>query len=124
MVVGDRDGELTAIDLRDDLTLVEYSRPREDHRWTVLAVLVVLNALDVVTTMAVIAAGGHENNPLMRPLVDGVWPVILAKSVALGIVGLLLARCVRSRRVEVMMALATGWYLAVVCWNVAVLAVG
>jgi hypothetical protein len=34
----------------------------------------------------------------------------------------LFARCEDSRRIELMMVFATGWYLAVVSWNVTVLA--
>jgi len=123
VVIGDDRGELAAIDLRDDLTLVEYTRV-DDSRWSVLAALVVLNILDVVSTAAVIAAGGTENNPLMRPLIDGIWAAVALKTLALLVIAWLLARCTDSRRIGVMMACTTGWYLAVVSWNLAILGFG
>ena len=123
VVIGDDRSELTAIDLRDDLTLVEYTRVT-DSRWSVLAALVVLNILDVVSTAAVIAAGGNENNPLMRPLIDGIWPAVALKTVVLLSIAWLLARCTDSRRIGVMMACTTGWYFAVVSWNLAILGFG
>ena len=81
-----------------------------------------LNALDVISTVAVIAAGGTENNPLMRPLIEGVWPAVLLKTTVLILIAWLLHRCSDSRRIAVMMACTTGWYIAVVSWNVTVLA--
>ena len=117
-------GEVVAIDLRDDMTLVEYAEraPVDDGRWRMLIALVVLNALDVITTAAVIGAGGTENNPLMRPLIEDVWPAVLLKTAVLLLIAWLLHRCSDSRRIVVMMACTTGWYLAVVSWNVTVLA--
>ena len=76
VVIGDDRGEFAAIDLRDDLTLVEYTRV-DDSRWSVLAALTVLNVLDIISTAAVIAAGGDENNPLMRPLILVVLDVLI-----------------------------------------------
>ena len=126
MVVGDERGEVSAIDLRDDMVLVEYDPPEQapvtDGRWNVLIALVVLNVLDLITTAAVIAAGGSENNPLMRPLMEDFWPAVLAKTTVLVLVAWLLSRCSYNRRVAVMMACTTGWYTAVVSWNVTVLA--
>jgi hypothetical protein len=121
VVLGDERGELLAIDLRDDVVLVEYTRT-VDRRWSVLLLLVALNALDVITTVAVISAGGSENNPLMRPFVEAVWPAVALKATVLITIAWLLARCEDSRRIEMMMVFATGWYLAVVSWNVTVLA--
>ena len=123
VVIGDDRGGVAAIDLRDDLTLVEYTRV-DDSRWSVLAALVVLNVLDVVSTAAVIAAGGNESNPLMRPLIDGIWAAVALKAVVLVAIGWLLARCSDSRRIGVMMACTTGWYIAVVSWNLAILGFG
>jgi hypothetical protein len=121
VVLGDEDGELLSIDLRDDVALVEYTRTT-DRRWSVLLLLVALNALDVITTVAVISAGGSENNPLMRPFVEAVWPAVALKAAVLITIAWLLARCEDSRRIEMMMVFATGWYLAVVSWNLTVLA--
>jgi hypothetical protein len=123
VVLGDVNGRLAAIDLRDDLTLVEYTRV-DDSRWSMLAVLVVLNVLDVVSTAAVISAGGTENNPLMRPLVEGIWPAVVIKTAVLLTIAWLLGRSADSRRIGVMMACTTGWYIAVVCWNLTILGFG
>ena len=123
VMIGDDRGELAAIDLRDDLTLVEYTRV-DVSRWSVLAALVVLNVLDVVSTAAVIAAGGNESNPLMRPLIDGIWAAVALKTLVLFAIAWLLTRCTDSRRISVMMACTTGWYLAVVSWNLAILGFG
>lgn len=123
VVLGDVNGRLAAIDLRDDLTLVEYTRV-DDSRWSMLAVLVVLNVLDVVSTAAVISAGGTENNPLMRPLVEGIWPAVVLKTVVLLAIAWLLGRSADSRRIGVMMACTTGWYIAVVSWNLTILGFG
>ncbi len=123
VVIGDDRGEFAAIDLRDDLTLVEYTRV-DDSRWSVLAALTVLNVLDIISTAAVIAAGGDENNPLMRPLIDGIWAAVALKAVVLLSIAWLLTRCVDSRRVGLMLACATGWYIAVVSWNLAILGFG
>lgn len=134
--------DIASLDLRQDPPVVEYApdgtvgavedrssrrartadRSVDDNRWSVLAALAVLNVLDVASTAAVLAGGGTENNPLMRPLIESVWPAVLVKGAALGLVGWLLTRCTNSRRVEILMACATGWYLAVVSWNVTVLA--
>ena len=123
VVLGDVRGELAAIDLRDDLTLVEYTRV-DNSRWSVLAALVVLNVLDVISTAAVIAAGGTESNPLMQPLIEGIWAAVVLKTAVLLGIAWLLGRCVDSRRIGLMMACTTGWYIGVVSWNLAILGFG
>lgn len=93
-----------------------------DGRWSLFAALVVLNLLDVVTTKLVLDRGGTERNPFVRPFAEGMWDITAMKVAVLAIVGSLLLRCRGSRRVEVALAVTTGWYLAVVTWNLAVLA--
>ena len=121
VVFHDRRGQVAVIDLRGDRTRVEYT-PTDESRWSALIALAVLNALDVFSTVAVIAAGGTEGNPLMRPLIEGVWPAVIVKSLVLVVVALLLGRCSNSRRIKLMMAVTTGWYIAVVAWNLTILA--
>lgn len=113
--------QVAVIDLRGDRTRVEYA-PTDESRWSVVIALAVLNALDLLSTMAVIAAGGTEGNPLMRPLIEGVWPAVMVKALVLVIVAFLLGRCSNSRRIKLMMAVTTGWYIAVVAWNLTILA--
>lgn len=48
--------------------------------------LVILNALDIATTMRVLALGGVEANPIMRPFVGQAWTMILIKSLGLALV--------------------------------------
>jgi hypothetical protein len=120
LVLHDPRRRVAVLDLRGERARVEYA-PTVESRWPVLVALVVLNALDVLSTVAVLAAGGTEGNPLMRPLIDGVWPAIIVKSLVLVVVAVLLGRCSNSRRIRVMMAVTTGWYIAVVSWNVTIL---
>lgn len=94
---------------------------RADARWRMFAALVVLNVVDVITTQLVLDRGGSEFNPLVKPMVDGTWQVVLAKGLVLVIIACLLTRS-RSRITEIALALTTGWYLAVVAWNLVVLA--
>jgi hypothetical protein len=93
------------------------------RRWWLVALLVVLNALDVVTTHLVLENGGVEGNPIMKPLVDELWHGALVKAVCLGIVASLLARCPKdSRRADCVLGGVCGWYLLVVLWNASVIA--
>lgn len=93
-----------------------------DQRWLLFVALVVLNVADVITTAMVLARGGVETNPFIEPIIDDMTMVSLLKGAVLGIVGVLLVRCRDSRIAEVSLTLTTGWYLAVVGWNVSVLA--
>ena len=97
-------------------------RDATEQRWLLFAALVVLNLADVITTALVLAAGGVETNPLIQPIVDDIAVVALLKAAVLGVVGMLLVRCRDSRVVDIALVLTTGWYLAVVGWNVTVLA--
>ena len=96
---------------------------RLDQRWTLFVALVVLNLLDVLTTMWVLDRGGSETNPFIEPIVDSMWTVTALKAGVLAIVGLLLARCRESRPIDLALVGVTGWYIAVVAWNVTVLTV-
>jgi len=101
--------------------VVTTRRVLADQRWAMFAGLVVLNIVDVVTTMLVLGRGGVEGNPFVKPMIDGIWQVSLLKAAVLLIVAMLLVRSRRSRITELALAATTGWYLAVVLWNVVVL---
>lgn len=92
-----------------------------DERARLFIALVVLNVLDIITTVLVLDRGGVERNPFVEPIVHDIMAVSVLKAVVLGIVGFLLVRCRPSWRVDVALTAATGWYLAVVMWNTAVL---
>jgi Domain of unknown function (DUF5658) len=94
-----------------------------DSRWRLFAGLVVLNLIDLLTTSLVIARGGSERNPFVQPFVDSIWQVGLLKALVLVLIATLLGRCRGSRIAEVALAGTTGWYLAVVSWNVVVLTI-
>ena len=96
---------------------------RLDQRWTLFVALVVLNLLDVLTTMWVLDRGGSETNPFIEPIVDSMWTVTALKAGVLAIVGLLLTRCRESRPIDLALVGVTGWYIAVVSWNLTVLTV-
>ena len=93
-----------------------------DQRWALFVALVVLNVFDIVTTEAVLARGGRETNPILEPLVDSMLTVSMLKAVVLVIVGCLLLRCRPSKLIDFALVITTGWYGAVVAWNVTVLA--
>ena len=92
-----------------------------EQRWQVFGVLVVLNVFDVFTTGLVLDKGGAERNPFIEPLIDSLAQVTLLKLLILGLVATLLMRCRQSRIADLALTAATGWYVAVVAWNVAVL---
>lgn len=94
-----------------------------DPRWTVYLGLVVLNVFDIITTAMVIDRGGSERNPFVQPFVDSMWRVGALKAIVLVVIAALLSRVHGSRLVEFALAGTTGSYLAVVCWNITVLAI-
>lgn len=91
-------------------------------RWQLFSALAVLNVLDIVTTELVLRQGGVEKNPFVEPIVHDMVQLSLLKAAVLGIIGLLLARASDSRIPDVALVGATGWYLAVISWNLTVLA--
>ncbi len=103
--------------------VITIRRTFDDQRWSLYLGLVVLNVIDVITTFLIIGRGGVEGNPFVKPLIDGAWQVSLLKAAVLIIIGLLLMRCEQSRISNIALTGATGWYLAVVVWNLLVLAV-
>jgi len=91
-------------------------------RWQLFSALIVLNVLDIVTTDLVLRQGGVERNPFVQPLVHDMVQLSLLKAAVLSVVGLLIARASDSRLPDVALVGATGWYGAVISWNLAVLA--
>lgn len=95
----------------------------DDPRWALYVGLVVLNAFDLVTTAMVLDRGGSERNPFVQPFVESLWQVGILKGLVLVLVAFLLTRVEGSRVASLALAGTTGWYLAVVSWNVAVLTI-
>ncbi|RMH68479.1 MAG: hypothetical protein D6683_16830 [Actinomyces sp.] len=116
----DLSGDDVVVDLTGPVARV-WRRPRPwwlSEAWVLYAALVVLNLLDVVTTAAVLAAGGAEGNPVVRPYVDnGLGTVFGAKLLVLAVVAYLLTHSRGSRITDWALTFTTGWYLAVVTWN-------
>jgi hypothetical protein len=86
-----------------------------------LVALIALNLADLVTTRLVLDRGGAEGNPLMRPLVEGLWPALSSKVLCLVLVAALAVRCPRPRWTVRLLAPVTVWYGLVVAWNLVVL---
>lgn len=102
-------------------TVVDARVQAIEQRWQVFSALVVLNILDVFTTGFVLEQGGSERNPFIEPMIDSLAQVTLLKLVILGLVATLLMRTRQSRIADLALTAATGWYVAVVIWNLAVL---
>ncbi len=88
------------------------------HRWFLAFALVLLNLLDVVLTKVVLANGGHEANPLVRPIIDhSLTPLVLKCGVALLVGWLLMISPVERRLVDRATAAVVIIYAVVVGWN-------
>ena len=120
---GDTNGELVAVDLRGNMAIAEYRTGYDDRRWVVFLTLVVLNLLDVISTAAVLSSGGAEFNPIMQPIAHDTFGVLATKVLVLVIIGGILARMATHRRADIALSIATGWYVAVVAWNLTILSV-
>jgi hypothetical protein len=80
--------------------------------------LVTLNALDLLTTAAVLALGGTESNPAMQGVVEHWWKPIVVKAVVLTLMWVAVLRTpVRSKVADVGLVLAWVFYAGVVGWN-------
>ena len=87
---------------------------RSFRMWTLLT----LNALDLLTTAAVLALGGSESNPAMQGVVEHWWKPFLVKGLVLGVMWLVVLRTpLRSRVADVGLTLAWIFYAGVVLWN-------
>jgi hypothetical protein len=91
------------------------------HRWLLAASLVALNLLDVLVTKWILALGGEERNPLMRPIIEhSATPILVKLGIALIVGVLVLSAPQRSRFTDIAVSATVVFYAAVVGWNVAV----
>ncbi len=114
--------DLVDFEMGDWAGAVDASEEAIEQRSQAFMALVVLNILDVITTAFVLERGGTEYNPFVEPFVDNLTQISLLKLAALTIVAGLLTRCPESRVADLALVGATGWYVAVVGWNLTVLA--
>lgn len=124
-----RDGREPALDLRslDDpaprLTdLVPPADPNQvplvGTRWVLLVALALLNVLDLITTRAVLAAGGAEANPLMSNVIDHTWTPLLIKTAGVALVAVVVNSCPPdSKVVNRALAATVVVYAGIVSWN-------
>lgn len=88
------------------------------RRWYLVLALVLLNLLDVVTTRWVLALGGDEQNPLMRPLIDHpTAPLAMKVGLCLLIGVLVMAAPRESKFPERAVGVVALAYALVVAWN-------
>ena len=92
--------------------------PLVGSRWVLLVALALLNALDLITTRAVIASGGSEANPLMQGIIHDPWAPVLVKTAGVLIVALVVNACPPdSRVVNRALAASVLIYSTIVSWN-------
>lgn len=102
------------VDLHDEVTGTRGRR---------LVVLAVLNALDLITTTLVLAAGGGEANPVLVPVAHLWWAPLLVKAGIFSVVMWAILRVpIRSQRSDRMIRATCAFYVGVVVWNLAMLA--
>jgi hypothetical protein len=95
------------------------------RRWVLAASLLVLNLGDVVITKSILHSGGVEANPVMKPIMDHpTYPIILKTVVSLIVGVLLLASPADSKVADRAVGLVVFGYLAVMAWNLGILAHG
>lgn len=100
------------------MTTETEPKSRRLVRATMAVVLLALNIADVASTRAVLAAGGVEQNPVMRPLLGLTVAPWLVKSLVAIIVGVLLwAAPADDRRSEAAVAAVIAFYIGVIVWN-------
>ena len=87
-----------------------------------LAWLVALNLADLITTRAVLRAGGAESNPLMEPFVQNIFSAGLVKAFFILLIVALVFRTRRLERMLPVLGMVDLWYFFVVIWNLTVLA--
>lgn len=87
-------------------------------RWVLLVALALLNVLDLITTRAVLAAGGVEGNPVMASIIHDPIAPILVKTAGVIVVALVVNSCPPdSRIVNRALSLAVITYAFIVSWN-------
>jgi hypothetical protein len=92
--------------------------PLVGTRWVLLVALALLNVLDLITTRAVLAAGGSEANPLMSSVIDHTWTPLLVKTAGVALVAVVVNSCpADSKVVNRALAATVVVYSAIVSWN-------
>ncbi len=92
--------------------------PLVGSRWVLLVALALLNVLDLITTRAVLAAGGVEGNPVMAPIIHHPYAPILVKTAGVALVALVVNSCPPdSKVVNRALAFSVLAYAAIVSWN-------
>jgi hypothetical protein len=92
--------------------------PLVGSRWVLLLSLALLNVLDLITTKAVLAAGGIEGNPVMAQIIHDPIAPILVKTAGVVVVVLVVNSCPPdSRLVNRALAIAVVTYAFIVSWN-------
>ncbi len=92
--------------------------PLVGSRWVLLVALALLNVLDLISTRAVLAAGGQEGNPLMAQIIHDPIAPVLVKTAGVLIVALVVNACPPdSKIVNRALACSVLVYSAIVSWN-------
>lgn len=81
-----------------------------------LAILIILQFLDIATTNMVLALGGSEANPVMEPIIHNPWLPLALKLTVCGAFGWLCFHTTK-RFGTAMLTVAAIGYLSVVTWN-------
>jgi hypothetical protein len=85
-----------------------------------LAQFIYLQFLDLLTTLAFLAAGVQESNPLIRLMLQSVGTPLAGLLIAKGLATALAVFCWRSNR-QRLLARANVFYAVVVAWNLVAL---
>jgi len=118
--------DLRGLDAPEMRGAVELPAPLTDpnrvpligSRWVLLVSLALLNVLDLITTKAVLAAGGTEANPVMASIIHDPIAPILVKTAGVLVVTLVVNSCpADSRLVNRALSLAVVTYAFIVSWN-------
>lgn len=87
-------------------------------RWVLLVSLALLNVLDLITTKAVLAAGGSEANPVMASIIHDPVTPILVKTAGVALVAVVVNSCpADSRLVNRALSFTVITYAFIVSWN-------
>lgn len=92
--------------------------PIVGSRWVLLVALALLNVLDLITTRAVLAAGGQEGNPVMAQIIPDPIAPVLVKTAGVLLVAVVVNACPPdSKLVNRALACSVLAYSAIVSWN-------
>lgn len=115
----DLTGDRPVVELGADSAVAVITHEQTTMRWSLLMGLAILNILDLVTTRAVLHAGGTEANPLMAQIIHNPIAPVLVKTAGLALVALVLRACPPvSRFVDRALFTVTALYAVIVAWNI------